>query len=600
MASAASRPHNDNVMTFPAMTRIPCHCEWSEAISWQKIHHGGSLYNLVASIGVVSLLSSLFLLSGYRLYQRALNNYPEPSSFRLGAGFFLGSAIFLVSWRLAAIFLGRADLSLYIALAIITLSALSPKTFSRILAEVNSLFKNRAHVAVFFLLAVSTATLLYEVSPWSGQVQHWFNLGSTHAPRYANISLQVFSENRIPVYGQDYEQSLLASVPLFFRVTSPLLCLYLWLVISMCALTSVIYGFFRTQSLAPETSIACTLLLMGGNASLSAIHVQVFDNGFPFFLCGKTDLIRSMGSFFIILACFQSFIAKRKIETLPCVFILALLSVSWVLSGVQNIFLSVVLIGSIIWLQRSEGTKSAVSKLALILAIVVPCILVSQYGGMLTAVKRRDVKAVPGVINFVPIPSVHMFQIDPTVPFAAQGKFWDEHLPKPIPFTVSSLLRVRSVSFFLDILFSIELNLWMGVKTLFFPLAGLVWMGILIWKRNETYAKYFPVWLAAVIVFCAGFPINTFFDLSWYRWGLSRFMIPGYTLGSACLLICAVETFSLELKESTRRLAWGLLALLLLVGPCGSFLIHAASNLRHMGPFTQSVAFMAQSATYIP
>jgi hypothetical protein len=555
------------------------------------------MLSLVVFFVIVFSVALLFTAAGFLLFRKAFPKTTDPFSFQAAAGYFLGSAAFLTLWRCLSLSVGKADVALYLSVVAFLLLGGLCLAKTDFIQESFRVIRQHWKIILATSLCLPLLVLVYWVSGEPDPVRHWYHLGSCHGPRYANIAVQVFKENRIPIYGQDYEQSLLASIPSFFRGGHPLLGLYVWLVFSIAAMMSLTYGFFRTFQLSQRGSLGAMLLLLGGNTALSLILVQVVDNGFPILLSGKVDLVRSAGSFFVFLSWLRVIHLKENHSSHWGRLLLAVLTMSWALCGIQNIFLAAVLIVSAASVHLFQRRALLPELLVGLLTLGLSATLISQKGGMLTGFNHRDTKEVPGVINFVKFPAKRELLVDPTVPFSALGEFWESHLPKPKPFTLSQL-KTFSISQIEEILFAIELNLWAGLKTMFFPLLGMALMGLFLASGDRPFL-FRELWMVTLVVFLAALPINTLFDVNWYRWGLTRFMIPGYTLGTVCLVLSAVHLFA-RVTLKTRRLAWAMLAFFLLIGPLIGFITAARSNLRNAHLFLERVEFLSDSSTYVP
>lgn len=545
----------------------------------------------------VLALATAFTITGYAFFRRTGAREKDPLAFELASGFFIGSAVFLAVWRLTAMVIGRADWSVYFALLVLVAASTLTLFKGNLRRKFRRLQRREVGGVAAAFLVIPTFVLVYWLEEGAGPIFNWCHVGSCHAARYANIAIQVFRENRIPVYGQDYEQSLLASVPSFLGSSHPTLGLYLWLSLSIIALVGVAYGIFRRFGFSERGALGGTLLLVAGNSSLSLVLVEVIDNGYPLLFSGKVDLVRSAGTFFVFLAWLDRVYRREAYSRGWGLFLLAVLATSWTMSAIQNIFLAVVLGAGVLWsLRRQRGAIFKEVAWGIIVVVITAAIL-SQHGGMLTRVQNRDTKEVPGVINYVKFPAKQELQINPTVPFSALGAFWTDHLPKAMPFTLSQLLRLGSFTDLLKIVFAIEQNLWSGVKTVFFPLLGFVGLGLLLRKRKKT-PEVREVWIAGVLLFAVGFPINTLVDVNWWRWGLTRFMIPGYCLGMICLILAAREIFS-GLSRRAERRAWIALYLILLLGPSLGFLVKAKRNVHDVAQFQRNARALATFDDYV-
>ena len=557
--------------------------------------------SLLAFNFVILATALLATATGYRLLTAALGKSSQAFSFDLGGGFFLGTAAFLALWRCTAIVLNRADLPLYFTVATFVGAGGWVIFKSDLLSRTAKAIRGHLGLVVTLSLLLPVAVLIYWSEPSLGQYRNWNHFGSCHALRYANIALQVFRENRIPIYGQDYEQSLLATIPSFFGWVHPVWGLYQWLCLSILAMIALTYGIFRQWGFDHRGSLGASFLTMAGSTALSFIYMQTVDNGFPLLLTGKVDLARSAGSFLIFLAWLRAQYTQKTSSRGWSILLVIVLALSWSLSAMQDLFLAFVLIAALLWTQRKKGKLLGEPAIAM-LAMLVATGAVSQHGGMLTKVANRDTKEVPGVINFVKFPARRELLMNPTVPFTALGAFQSDYLPRAIPFTFSQLVARKSVEDFEQIVFAIEWNLWCGIKTMFFPLLGIVLMALQIFGggRNAKVPPFFkPLWFSTVLVFLAGLPINTLFDIGWYRWGLTRFMLPGYLLGGICLILAFREFVSRRVAQH-RVFAWAVLAFFLLVGPLSGFTVTAFRNVCHFADFSHRVAFLAINREYVP
>lgn len=517
-----------------------------------------------AAVGVLVLRGALTRLSS------------ERPALRLGLGFFLGTALFASLWRLLAAGVGRADF----ALVVVSIGMVAFLLVPSVREDLGTLLRSSRSLSCL-ALACAAITLLF----WTQDHNNfsvWAYLGSAHSSRAANIATHVWRTNAVPAFGQNYEQSLLAAVPLFLGLNQPIFTIWLWLCASLVALVVATHGLLLHLGLAPRVARLGTLLVLAGNVSLSVFFVRVFDNGTPLLLSGSVEVAERVP------------VDRRAIAT-RCVVVFSLF-VSWALSAVQNTYLA---LGSLAaWTFFCLGRRRLPAKGVVLLGLAGLAITfaVVPLGGMLCPIASRD-PAIPGVINYVSIPGKREFTINPTLPFTVGSEYWDKFLPVPGQ-TLSQLRRLGGEAL-RTLFYHFELSAWVAIKTAFFPMLGLVLLGFLLFgsDRGRDKPGWRGLWWASLVTFCLGFVVAFPLSVSWYRWGLTRFLISGYTLGAFCLVLTLCSAWESAGRAALPR-AWRVLVALWLIGPIGGFAQQVASNLRSPARFARNVADMVSASGY--
>lgn len=558
-------------------------------------------YALLNAILVV-FLSVILTTVGVKVFTRTFKQSRQPFAFEMGAGFFIASALFLSLWRIVAHF-STATIGLYSTVFIFALLAPFPiQNTKKLWSDSWSAITAHKARSILVALVLPTLLLIYWMIPDPQGINVWSHLGSVHSPRYANIAVYIYENNTIPIFGQNYEQSLLASIPLFFGLGSPIFNLFLWLSVSIIALVSLLLGFYQSFSFPRRWCTYAMLLTLGSSVALSFLHIHVFDNGSPLLLTGYSDLARSVGSFFVFLLILKTIFENKKIDISYFLLILLTLSVSWAISAPQNTFLSLCLLGSLFCF-RLKANLSQVGSAFVLIALTTA--LVSPMGGMFSSRAVRDMD-VPGVINDLEAPQTNHLAINPLVPFGVPGSLWQDFL-KSARFTVSSFSEINTLQELVSILLLIEINLWIALKTMFFPLLGLLTLGTLLYHpkislwifEKETALKppLTSVWVVSLATFFFGFCVVFPFDVSWYRWPLTRFLIMGYTLGTTCLVFSAYLLYR-QLGQWGQRVLWFGLAFCLLIGPAFGLFSTILTSVYQKPQFTEIAHYMLNHSGY--
>ncbi len=524
----------------------------------------------VIVISFILILTGICVTAGSMLLRWSVGwDLQKNPTLEVGASYFIGVAALLFFWRLMELLLHNASYALILALFMI---------------GAISLFRRRSplrllqHKTALFLLFLSTSLVLtvYWTKLNPDGLEAFANIGSLHTGRYSNLALFIANNNRIPVVGQNFEQSLLASIPAFFGFSRPALALCLWLCICQGALAIFCHGALRFFGLTNARSIVGTVIVLFGQVSLSAANLIVVDSNSPVTLMGYSDAVRSVASYVIFLAVLYSM--RMGCHRWGAYGVVLMFWFGWGASGPQNIFLALTMI--LVSILRNTWIKAATKPLLVTLVLgIVTTAAIRPLGGFLTPAQLRETLPVPGVLNEWSGPTrPGAFIIRPQIPFFA----FDSYGPNGLLASPEFNLKERrgfpaTIRYWI---FLAENQLWLGLRVIFFALLGLVALGTSQNKDKFESALCF----FSVLTFIAGAALVYPFLIDGMRWSWSRLMIPGYALAMFCLVVYW-NRLSMKWPHRNRRLGWVLACLVLCFGPVADVASHWTDNLKSPAHF---------------
>ena len=510
--------------------------------------------NFILILIVQSIAALFFTFFGKILIEKTLNNsYNFSQKLKLSMSYFTGVTIFFSLYRFFGVFFNSFYSFIFtsILIIIVVLFDLKQSYFYSIL---NVKWKN-------YLLLFSSILILQFLF-WAGSNESLNNsfssIGSLHSIRYINIAKYIVSKNQIPLLNQNYGQSLLVTIPLFFNIGGSPFSLLYWLSISTFFLFILTNGFLTWLGLSSKSAKYGTVIVMIGNTALSFSHILVIDSGSPLLFNGYSDSIISVGTFVVFIIWFifklNNHFKYLYIESYLFLFFLA---ASWNIFAPQNIILVFLIFIFFIF-------KVFIKKLFSIKNLFLSCIffvtisfIFSYTGGMLSSMKTvNDAVKISGVMKFSRNESVRS-GLMPYLPYNYfNGKNWQTNdfflgnREKIIDLKNEVIITKNKQTIselFFNFLFILELNLWLSLKILFFPLVALIF-SISIRNVSENTMiqfNYFHLKYLNILLFTSGFLITYLFILSGYKWELTRFLIPGlYT----SMIIFSIIFYNLKNK----------------------------------------------------
>ena len=497
-------------------------------------------------------------MKSYRLAIDGVDSYPLP--LQAGLGYFFGMAMFLSLWRISARILGNAKISLALSAILLLLFVLwrfrmgfrtagdrpgKPCIVRAVLAAV---------LFLTFLAAFFAYILLYWVQPFS-ELLPTSMIGSLHSGRYANIATYILEKNSIPVLNQNYGQSILSSIPMFFGFNSPFLALNFWLSTSLIFLFFTAYGLFRWFGLSEGRSLAGTFMLMFGNTALSLTHVLVIDSGSPFVFNGYTDSIFSIGSMIGFLLLLQRYYRDDLRSVFHASLLISALCVSWNVASSQNVILSIVLLAvvvGVVWLRKRLSWKHAL----LGVLVVVMSAAGSVMGGMLSPKSLQGTVDIPGAMK---VEKQGYTGISPAFPYwrgiAGNWQFSmsDHSVSRKELF--DDVRANKSMDALHELYYRAETDLFSVIRVSFFPILGIV----MLWRIAKRMKAAGPhvlkdlCFVSAFTLLC-GIAISYSIMLNGYKWELTRFLIPGYLLGLVSFVVALDSVLEGTTKVKARMI----------------------------------------------
>ena len=546
----------------------------------------------VGTLAVILAVSILVIYSGFMLYRKTFaRRLPRNTYFELGAAYFLGLIILLALWRMTESLSRRAGFSLCLTILCLAGADLfdwwrakrAPKEFQLTLKPF------RWGLAMTLLAIPALALLFWSEGRPAGWDVLYANVGTQHSPLYAYIGDYIVQTDIIPRVGQNYGQSMLASIPLFVGMNRPDLALYLWLALALVALTWLVYGFL-SFSLPRRRAFLGALIVLCGNTALSLFHVVVSDSYSPPLLCGYPDATASLGSYLLLVLLVQTLAPPEDEQSWWQLLTGALFFLSWSFFAPQNIVISLLVLAVVFLIETGQGGRQKSRLGRFVTVCLVAAFLGALQGGMLAPQSRLEhiPESRVGSVKKSAILSPGLYNV-----FVWQQKY------DPPNFCIDSNRLPPIMNIFTEhdygLWFEIETRLWSVTRIAFFPLLGIGILGLaVLTKKHAADATAWPgmlsYWKWSWMTFGVGF-LNAFFLIvDGKKRDLSRFMLPGYLLGMMALAL-ALERLCRDIRPAGRKIIWGALIILACCGP----LLHAGTFIRRQlrnGHFLGSLRLM--------
>lgn len=478
---------------------------------------------------LVSIISFLFMVSGFKIYNySSLCSNNHSFVFKSVLSYFLGIGLILSVWRISASILGSASISLIFSFLFLLLLCISQKIKRKDIEYIVFEIKKKKYLLFifFFIVIFKLLTLLNDFDDIHS------HFGSVESGRYANIAYYITNSDKIPIIGQNYGQSMLASILLFTGVDAPYLALNMWLSISLFFFCILIYEFLKSVNVNIMIARVGVFIVMFGSTALSFTRIMVLDIGNPLILSGYTDTIFSMGTVLLFLIWYGSF-TKTDISynlLMKNMSIFFILGTSWSFTSPQNILLII----TFLLFMFVYTNKRRMVFLSITIFMIFFIIGISQ-GGLFSPLYIRDVTEIPGLIESG-ISSNDSPVIVPAFPFhfgmINVWKYGNDRYEKPVYDNLMNFsIQINNM------IFRVESNLWTSIRIFFFPIFGILAMLYLV-KYKQYSIKSIDIkilLLFSLMSFIIGFLMVFFINIS--KWPLSRFLIPSYLMGMIFLVM---------------------------------------------------------------
>lgn len=302
------------------------------------------------------------------------------ASVSFSSSYFLALPVFLSLWRLLGWAMGMRLALLFVLLTILLLLWIYR-------AELFKFCKQNQILLLKYLLLylfIQIVVILF----WSQSLVEnaYSTVGSGHSPRYGNIALFIQLNDQVPLVGQNYSQSVLASLTSILFNQSPLWALNCWLAVSLSFLIFLANEFLDLFSLGKTHKIFALLILFLGNTAISLTHFLTLDSMSPFIISAYPDIILSIGSFLALV--FFSKVLEVSYPGRFLFFIQFLVYYFWTMACVQNYYLLAFCMLTV-FIQKLKKCKETFFYFTKISIIILVCLILARYSGGMFVDKSR-------------------------------------------------------------------------------------------------------------------------------------------------------------------------------------------------------------------
>lgn len=531
---------------------------------------------LLVPLLTILLTSVLSTAAGCALLRRcALGPIERYSGAFLGLSFFVGHSIFLSVWRISASST-TASFGLYLTLMLFSLVAVLH--FRRPQRYFLRLDLRTRLCLLLYCAGVATLTSGYWCLPLSLGTGPWAYLGSGHSIRYANIADYILRTNSIPVIGQSYGQALLAVVPGFFGTHRPLLGLLAWLILSLIVVGIFTYGLLRSAGLTTGETLIGSLLILMGNSALSLVHINIVDTRWPILLNNYPDAVIGVGSGMALLYLAPGLFRVTKGVLTARLFTAVMICFSWSIIAPHNFILIITAFISVALLGWRKWSFFARKRFFVFLIFIVLASLASiRFGGVLSPPRFHDKVIIDGIMSMNEnAGGLSSINVNVFLPHSLPADGYEWAAGPYVPFQAPVTNAPCNFGCWEAWLWSVETTVWVSLRPVFFPLAGLLLAAAIVSvTRGSHGSKLVRVhsiawidrwWRMYFFLFAYGVLIATGFEFSGRKWELTRFMALGAYCGMAMFVI-SLQTLSRSMRSYSRVAIQASVIALLLFGP---------------------------------
>lgn len=558
---------------------------------------------------IACAMAASFVLAGHMVCQRTgFLNTRNLSSGDLGVFYFVGMSVFLSVYSALAMISGRAGMSVWVMVVLLVAASVyscrRQRVFQRSVAFITG---NARSIAVISPLAVAVlCTLHYLVTMRGGMGTGWF---------YDDLGRYVVTLNKVPLVNRHYGQSLLSSVGLFVvgvgsdRSTYPQVALDAWLFLSQIALAFVFHRFLREMGVSRLGCWIGAAILMTGNTALSLLPHIVYDHDYPYVMNLYTDSLFGIAGWlmvvmYLIQRCRH---AGRDVQMTALgrsLIVPALIVFTFNATAELNILVVLLLVAVLMavnlfrrvtrfWIPYGELT---VMLLVFSAVAVAGAFQGGVFAGRVVSAERRagspfweldaDTKSsrmsladprwwyLPYIVLGLPtgfgnqlVPQALMS--DPGSPAAAATLESPASPNVAISANERILDRIGGAATppiykFVDAAELFELRATQTLRVIWFPVFGLVALGVLV-ARSSGAGLLRAFWCIAAVSFIAGvagavFTNSVGGDAFYWKWALTRLSEPGMCLAMVAFVVVADRFASTRRSRLAQYAFWGGLA----------------------------------------
>jgi len=542
-------------------------------------------------IEIFSILSIVFIVQffmvviaigvGRFLIDQTINMDSEEEHLRIGACFFVGVAFLVVFIRTGTYL--SSDARLTVISVMLTAAIFLFLRYKKVKLDICAILEKGFSWSTFFIVTLIVFLLLFYWLPAEVTERSPFSsIGSLHSFRYAWVANLIYEQNNIPVISQNTAQSILAFTGAVFSFPAPFLYLFLWLISTIVFLSLFIYGIIYKLSGDRRGSTLGLIIFMIGNTALSTTHVLTIDSGGPYLMSGYSDVLFGVFSIFFLLFINENLHDRKK--PYYFLFLMSCLIVSFnFYCAPQNVLFIPLLIVCFYFTCPNRSTLRIESLIFWLSVFLVSCLISVPQGGMLTPSSLLSDITYSGIMS----PSgsnVKGLSILPGIPFhfgwfGSWQNGWIPNLSFAAEYIKTGQVKIQ---FLLQIVWNLEQIFLTSIRVHFFPILGILFMCFRSDKvRGEYFLKTGSLQIKQIgyygsILFLTGFILCFSFSLNGYKWELSRFLIPGVSIGMLGMALTAIH-FTKKTVPS-RKIFIFFISLFLLSGPAIDLVLTSGRN----------------------
>lgn len=492
----------------------------------------GAVLSVISSVLIVLLFAILFCFIGKAvLGQVELDN--DNDCYILAGSYFIGMAVYLSVLRTLALFIPSFKIAFW-ALLIVGIVFFVLRNYRRHIAWIVK--RKRLAISAGVLWVVSAFhALLYRICVLGENPHVLTSIGTIGSQRYAGIAAYIVKQDHVPVLNQSYGQSLLASFSNMLGRDNLCFALVLWLSLSGAFLCLFLYGVFR-RFYSAGLSVLLVCVVDIGSVSLTLAPIRVVDSDYPLLFSGYTDSVVGVATFMIFLEMMVRILKKESKLRFSHYLVTACFVVYWAMSAPHNIC---ILLGAgfllLVFLLVRRERFNVKNGIKLACVVMAACIIGILEGGMLTPSGLVDEVSVDGVMTvaegadenlssqgivFVPVMNYQLMKSKDVLWKLGWG-----YMESILDYSVDALHQ-GSWYVLVHCLTSLW---WDSVRIIFWPLLGVLGMGLIACQKKDREISYWAV--LGFSVLAVGYPVAFLISLNGYKWALSRFAMPFYFLG---------------------------------------------------------------------
>lgn len=537
----------------------------------------GAVLSVISSVLIVLLFAILFCFIGKAvLGQVELDN--DNDCYILAGSYFIGMAVYLSVLRTLALFIPSFKIAFW-ALLIVGIVFFVLRNYRRHIAWIVK--RKRLAISAGVLWVVSTFhALLYRICVLGENPHVLTSIGTIGSQRYAGIAAYIVKQDHVPVLNQSYGQSLLASFSNMLGRDNLCFALVLWLSLSGAFLCLFLYGVFR-RFFSAGLSVLLVCVVDIGSVSLTLAPIRVVDSDYPLLFSGYTDSVVGVATFMIFLEMMVRILTKESKLRFSHYLVTACLVVYWAMSAPHNIC---ILLGAgfllLVFLLVRRERFNVKNGIKLACVVMAACIIGILEGGMLTPSGLVDEVSVDGVMTvaegadenlssqgivFVPVMNYQLMKSKDVLWKLGWG-----YMESILDYAVDALHQ-GSWYVLVHCLTSLW---WDSVRIIFWPLLGVLGMGLIACQKKDREISYWAV--LGFSVLAVGYPVAFLISLNGYKWALSRFAMPFYFLGM--MFLAAILGRAWRSEKKLYRLISIFSVFVILVGQVGDKLFLYYNN----------------------